>query len=171
MELLHLAKLEKARTDYPQAPRWRDPDDKGTLYRRITGGLAWPRGRAPGALVVLAEQADCLPAQDARLVRVVAEFTDGDPEQLLRRASHWAETLCCRAWMTPLRAPEMRLAQDYNDARRLMMFRAYTRNDSSSDDQAKGAAHLQRFFTVLGEEGKAQIIFSPNNPQRAGAGQ
>lgn len=52
--------------------------------------------------------------------------------------------------------------------REYMMYRAYTRNDSSSEDLAKGERHLSRFFTVLGEESKAKLVFSPNF-DRAGA--
>jgi hypothetical protein len=46
--------------------------------------------------------------------------------------------------------------------REYMMYRAYTRNESSMDDISKGERHLTRFFTVLGEESKAKIVFSPN---------
>jgi len=46
--------------------------------------------------------------------------------------------------------------------REYMMYRAYTRNDSSAEDISKGERHLTRFFTVLGEESKAKIVFSPN---------
>ncbi|MBI5520210.1 MAG: hypothetical protein HY916_09135 [Desulfovibrio sp.] len=46
--------------------------------------------------------------------------------------------------------------------REYMMYRAYTRNDSSADDLGKGERHLSRFFTVLGEESKAKLVFSPN---------
>jgi len=80
--------------------------------------LAWPRDIRPGALVILVEHAaNVMPGQEMHKVEIAAEYTDFDPEQLLRRASWWGETLCCRAWMTPLTAPELRLAQDYNDAR------------------------------------------------------
>jgi len=54
--------------------------------------------------------------------------------------------------------------------REYMMYRAYTRNDSSQEDLSKGERHLSRFFTVLGEESKAKLVFSPNfdqgRPQR-----
>ncbi len=53
--------------------------------------------------------------------------------------------------------------------REYMMYRAYTRNDSSTDDLGKGERHLSRFFTVLGEESKAKLVFSPNFQQKGGA--
>lgn len=117
METMNIAKIEALRITFPQElVRWRNAKDQ-TLYRRVVGGLAWPRDIRPGALVVLVEHVATMPGQDMHKVEVAAEFTDFDPGQLLRRASLWGELLCCRAWMTPLTAPELCLAQDYNDAR------------------------------------------------------
>lgn len=101
----------------PGALLWRDLASK-TVFRRLVGGLAWPRDYRPGALVVLAEHDGKSAVQQLRSVMVAAEFAHADPDQLLRRASLWGETLCCRVWMTPLSAPELRLALDYNDERR-----------------------------------------------------
>jgi hypothetical protein len=120
METLFISALDIHRSKDPfraETLLWRDKTAK-TLYRRVVGGLAWPRGFRPGALVVLAERAAIAPGQQMRDVVVAAEFTDADPGQLLRRASLWGDILNCRAWMTPLRAPEVRLALDYNDERR-----------------------------------------------------
>jgi len=120
METLFLPALEIYRSKDPYragALLWRDKTAK-TIYRRVVGGLAWPYDHRSGALVVLAERDVCAPGQQMRGVLVAAEFTDPDPDQLLRRASLWGETLGCRAWMTPLGAPEVRLALDYNDGRR-----------------------------------------------------
>lgn len=88
------------------------------MYQRVVGGLAWPRDIRPGALVVLVEHVEPIRGQDVRKVEIAAEYTDSDPDQLLRRASLWGDVLSCRAWMSPVRAPEMVLAQGYNDARR-----------------------------------------------------
>jgi len=52
--------------------------------------------------------------------------------------------------------------------REYMMYRAYTRNDSSTEDLSKGERHLSRFFTVLGEESKAKLVFSPNFNRQGG---
>jgi len=115
METLHIQKIE-AQRDAQGALLWRNAESKA-LYRRVVGGLAWPRGNRPGALVALVEHLHPQPGQDMRRVEVAAEFVDADPGQLLRKASHWAETLHCRALMTDLSAPEMQLAFDYNDGR------------------------------------------------------
>ncbi|MDO9084387.1 MAG: hypothetical protein Q7U56_14020 [Humidesulfovibrio sp.] len=88
------------------------------LYRRVVGALAWPRDIRPGALVVLVEHQEPMSGLDMRKVEIAAEYTHDDPDQLLRRASLWSEVLSCRAWMTPVSAPEMRLVTDYNDGRR-----------------------------------------------------
>lgn len=118
MELLNVAKIVTV-TDHfrPGHVQYKDPATKA-VYRRVVGGLAWPRDVRPGALVVLVEHAQPVPGQDTRKVEIAAEFTDDDPDQLLRRASMWSELLSCRAWMSPVGAPEMRLAMDYNDSRR-----------------------------------------------------
>lgn len=52
--------------------------------------------------------------------------------------------------------------------REYMMYRAYTRNDASSEDMAKGERHLSRYYLVLGEEAKAKLVFSPNFRQEPG---
>jgi len=67
---------------------------------------------------VLVEHARPMPGQNMHKVEIVAEYTNEDLDQLLRRASLWGDTLSCRAWMTPLSAPELCLAMDYNDNRR-----------------------------------------------------
>lgn len=51
--------------------------------------------------------------------------------------------------------------------REYMMYRAYTRNDSSSEDLSKGERHLSRYYLVLGEEAKAKLVFSPNFREEA----
>jgi hypothetical protein len=118
METQHIGRIELDLAHFSRQRqfRWRNLDTK-ELYRRVVGGLAWPRGLYPGALVVLVEHLLPMPGQNMRRVEIAAEYTDPDPGQLLRRASLWAETLSCRAWMTPLDAPEMQLAFDYNDGR------------------------------------------------------
>ena len=49
--------------------------------------------------------------------------------------------------------------------REYVMYRAYTRNEASMEDVAKGEKHLSRFYLALGEEAKAKLVFSPNNDQ------
>lgn len=46
--------------------------------------------------------------------------------------------------------------------REYMMYRAYSRNDSSPEDMTKAQGHLSRYYLVLGEEAKAKLVFSPN---------
>ncbi|MDQ7836036.1 MAG: hypothetical protein RDU24_11695 [Humidesulfovibrio sp.] len=52
--------------------------------------------------------------------------------------------------------------------REYMMYRAYSRNDASGEDMAKGERHLSRYYLVLGEEAKAKLVFSPNFQQEQG---
>ena len=118
MELLNIGKIIMVQDHFRLGVvQYQNPEAKA-MYRRVVGGLAWPRDIRPGALVVLVEHAETMPGQDMRKVEIAAEFTDEDLDQLLRRASLWGDILSCRAWMTPVSAPEMRLAMDYNDSRR-----------------------------------------------------
>lgn len=52
--------------------------------------------------------------------------------------------------------------------REYIMYRAYTKNDASAEDMAKGERHLSRYYLVLGEEAKAKLVFSPNFHQEPG---
>lgn len=52
--------------------------------------------------------------------------------------------------------------------REYMMYRAYSCNDASAEDMAKGERHLSRYYLVLGEEAKAKLVFSPNFQQEPG---
>jgi len=46
--------------------------------------------------------------------------------------------------------------------REYIMYRAYSKNKSSQEDQYKAKEHLSRFYLLLGEESKARLVFSPN---------
>lgn len=46
--------------------------------------------------------------------------------------------------------------------REYIMHRAYSLNDSTAADQAKGRKHLSNFYLLLGEETKARLVYSPN---------
>ncbi len=47
--------------------------------------------------------------------------------------------------------------------REYALYRAYARNDSSVDFQGRAALHLQRFFSLLGQEAQARLMTSPIN--------
>ncbi|MGE4469349.1 MAG: hypothetical protein AB7D47_04365 [Desulfovibrio sp.] len=118
MERMRIDRLRLCPDPYrPSRVRWKDPD-AGTLYRRVSGGLAWPHDVRPGAVVVLAEQQEVLPGQDVHAVEVLAEFQNPDIGLLLAKAMEWRDRLGCRGWLTPLDAPELQLVNDYNEERR-----------------------------------------------------
>lgn len=47
--------------------------------------------------------------------------------------------------------------------REYALYRAYARNDASVDFQGRAALHLQRFFSLLGQEAQARLMTSPIN--------
>lgn len=47
--------------------------------------------------------------------------------------------------------------------REYALYRAYARNDASVDFQGRAALHLQRFFSLLGQETQARLMTSPMN--------
>ncbi len=47
--------------------------------------------------------------------------------------------------------------------REYALYRAYARNDASVDFQGRAALHLQRFFSLLGQEAQARLTTSPIN--------
>lgn len=47
--------------------------------------------------------------------------------------------------------------------REYALYRAYARNDASVDFQGRAALHLQRFFSLLGQETQARLMTSPIN--------
>jgi hypothetical protein len=119
METLNIAKITTVRDPFqPGALTYRNAAESKEAYRRVVGGIAWPRDLRPGAVVVLVEHARPMPGQNMHKLEIAAEYTSEDMEQLLRQASLWGDILSCRAWLTPLSAPELRLAMDYNDNRR-----------------------------------------------------
>lgn len=47
--------------------------------------------------------------------------------------------------------------------REYVLYRAYSRNDAAVDFQGRAALHLQRFFSLLGQEAQARLMTSPIN--------
>lgn len=165
MEVLHVTQIKTIQDMYrPGAVFYQDPATK-QAFRRVVGGLAWPYDIRPGALVVLVEHSQPMPGQDQHRVDVAAEFTDEDPEQILRRASLWGETLSCRAWHTPLAAPELRLVQDYNDGRRRLRLPLL---DCSNPPSVNGSRDWNAYHRLLERRTRsAKTLFFGEESQAA----
>ncbi|WP_415713090.1 hypothetical protein [Maridesulfovibrio sp.] len=90
----------------------------GIVYRRVSGGVAWPYDVRPGAVTVLAEHREPVHGTDQLRVDVVVEFMDEDTETLCREMAALQDALKVEIWRTPLTHASTRLVHMFNDRRR-----------------------------------------------------
>ncbi|WP_432736500.1 hypothetical protein [Maridesulfovibrio sp. FT414] len=90
----------------------------GIVYRRVSGGVAWPYDIRPGAVTVLAEHNEPVHGTDQHRVDVVVEFMDEDTETLCREMAALQDGLKVGIWRTPLTHAGTRLVHMYNERRR-----------------------------------------------------
>lgn len=67
--------------------------ETGEQYRRVVGGIAWP-GINPGYGIVLAENKDKDETLNKRQYKILAEYENENPTELIRRCAEFSKTLC-----------------------------------------------------------------------------
>jgi hypothetical protein len=67
--------------------------ETGERYRRVAGGIAWP-GINPGYGIVLAETKDKDETLNKRTYKILAEYENENPTDLIRRCAEFSKTLC-----------------------------------------------------------------------------
>ncbi|WP_144233947.1 hypothetical protein [Oceanidesulfovibrio marinus] len=89
-------------------------------YRRVVGGIGWPRMGANGAgyWCILGEERMPDALTDTHTVRVLASGSDDSVAMLLDEATMAASALHCGRWSAPTNEPGMRLYIEWQRNRR-----------------------------------------------------
>lgn len=116
-EIVRAGDLRRFVDQFTREVQYFDRDAK-ISYQRLVGGVAWPHDARAGAVVVVGEHRSPLPGMEAHRVDVLAEYAAQGVDELMNKMAEWQDRFGCMDWRTPLNAPEMQMAQDFNEERR-----------------------------------------------------
>lgn len=105
-------------TDPMGVPRLRLRGTKNEILRRVVGGLAWPRGSEPGAVVALGEYEHKNPEWGLRDVLVLAHVEKKDLVALFTAARTIRDTCLAGEWVGDITHPFMARLDDFEDGLR-----------------------------------------------------
>lgn len=100
-----------------QGHRLRLPGE-GVLLRRVVGGIAWPHGPDPGAIVVLGEDMHPHPEYGVRVARVLAHEESRDLQALFSLAKRATDVCHVGLWVANLAHPLVHRIEDFDDGLR-----------------------------------------------------
>lgn len=118
-------------------------------FRRTTGGLVWPCGETPGAVVVLGETRSRQNVLGGRHdVHVLVEERSADVSRLVTVMEIFTEELLVKLWSTPLTDARAYLLDDANDERRKLR-RPLIRYGDPQYWQGKGEGLMPYYHSLV----------------------
>lgn len=145
---------------------WFEDKDSGREYRRIVGGVAWPYGQIPGALVVLGEEREALPGdKQVHEVRVLAAVEESALQDLAPRAAKLRDGVHAHLWVLDLSGPHVAHWDAYD--RELQAIRKPRLRTTTLPGVIKREADRFRFYDSLLNERTATaktIHFGADSP-------